>query len=785
MKLLVIVIEVLVILAMYVLLAGAVAPTCALTGNLVHLYGSAAKNAKVFFTYAQAQNTGGSVVLSEQVMVITDANGNLPTSGGCLPSPGTQFCPPQGAYFYVQVGSASTKVQAPLMTTADLSTLILANTDPTSIVSAVASGNSACSVVNPSIGSIGTATITCQTTNIASYTGPISITGNGTNGSDSINSVNVNGVVNALTYGVACDGSTNNATALQNALNAACPGIRTGLVELPASCYGASGHSLVIGSTVTIPTQCGVLGLGGPGQAAGGMRAVEIDYTGNGVAFTTSTSSNSNGVRLSNFRLKNTGTGTVGIRLSGVFNAVVDGVLVDGGFTGAGISIASNTASSSNNDTIMNSQSYQNGYGLLLDGTADTSHNVGSISLINDAFSTATIADLYIHGFDSTNYTVTNVGFFGDNIAEGTTIPAITCTNGSTLGFYNTFIENVTTAFNLTNCLDVVSLDTNVSASGLTTYPIVADGLSTYRVELNKRSGWGYTVSNTTARLAYEEPTALQDPTGQVGLGQITNIALDSEDFSTANWTAVNITSRTANNATAPNGTMTATTVVTASGASLRQPISVGSAVGTRLFECSVWARVNSGIFNGFQANISDSPTNTIMGSSTANLSTTWQRIAVLGQGTGDTDTSIIFRPISQGSNTTLRLWGAQCHELPSVPLVASATSYVKTAGTAATGTNVGLSLRGEPIINAGTVSVSGGGALATGSNSYVGTVTSSAASGNVITPGFTCPTAVVCMLSDETTKGGANVTASNATTCTYSATASDTVDYLVSCRGL
>lgn len=78
---------------------------------------------------------------------------------------------------------------------------------------------------------------------------------------------------------------------------------------------------------------------------------------------------------------------------------------------------------------------------------------------------------------------------------------------------------------------------------------------------------------------------------------------------------------------------------------------------------------------------------------------------------------------------------------------------------------------------------ISGGGALATGSTSVAGTVTSAAASGNVLTPGFTCPNKVICVLADETTAGGARVTASNTTTCTFSNTASDTVDYWASCR--
>lgn len=202
-------------------LVGATAPTCAITGNLVHLYGSAAKSARVYFKYAQPQNTGGSIIPGEQVSVVTDSSGNLPTSAGCLPSPGSQFCPPQGAYFYVQVGTGpSIKVQAPLQSTADLSTLILANTDPTSLVTDIESGNTGCSVVNPPTGVAGTATITCTQTNMASYLGPVGIQGNQTNGSDYMRGVCINGVCPVEAFGAKGDGTTADDTAIAAAIAA-------------------------------------------------------------------------------------------------------------------------------------------------------------------------------------------------------------------------------------------------------------------------------------------------------------------------------------------------------------------------------------------------------------------------------------------------------------------------------------------------------------------------------------------------------------------------------------
>jgi hypothetical protein len=78
---------------------------------------------------------------------------------------------------------------------------------------------------------------------------------------------------------------------------------------------------------------------------------------------------------------------------------------------------------------------------------------------------------------------------------------------------------------------------------------------------------------------------------------------------------------------------------------------------------------------------------------------------------------------------------------------------------------------------------ISGGGKLATGSNSFAGRITELAATGNVLMPGFTCPNAVTATFQDNTTAGGVQVTAQSATSVTFSATASDTVDYLTGCR--
>ena len=96
----------------------------------------------------------------------------------------------------------------------------------------------------------------------------------------------------------------------------------------------------------------------------------------------------------------------------------------------------------------------------------------------------------------------------------------------------------------------------------------------------------------------------------------------------------------------------------------------------------------------------------------------------------------------------------------------------------------VGVTTNTMGIATTAATSVSGGGALSTGSNAASGRITGAAATGNVLTPGFTCPNAVTVSLQDNTTAGGAKVTAQSATTVTFSATAADVVDYVgAGCR--
>jgi hypothetical protein len=89
----------------------------------------------------------------------------------------------------------------------------------------------------------------------------------------------------------------------------------------------------------------------------------------------------------------------------------------------------------------------------------------------------------------------------------------------------------------------------------------------------------------------------------------------------------------------------------------------------------------------------------------------------------------------------------------------------------------------GRTIVGDASVGISGGGALSGGSNSYTGSVTGLAAANNILTPGFTCPNAVVAIFQDNVTPGGILLTASSTTAVTFSATANDRAGYITGCR--
>lgn len=137
-------------------IAGAVT-TCPITGNLKTVYGGAAANTRVF--YQSPGNASPIIPGANSCSITTTSMGTLPTSGNC-----TAFI--AGAQMNVTVGLGEpVRVQVPSAcgATTDLSALILANTDPPSVVSSVAvasTGDFSMTATNPGTGVIGTTTLT-------------------------------------------------------------------------------------------------------------------------------------------------------------------------------------------------------------------------------------------------------------------------------------------------------------------------------------------------------------------------------------------------------------------------------------------------------------------------------------------------------------------------------------------------------------------------------------------------------------------------------------------------
>jgi|GEM_PF-3361857 len=128
---------------------------CTLSGNLSEVSGQPAANVRVYFKSVALQSYGGAVIGPSTFSVLTDSQGNLPTSPAVTV--------PQGALVLVTVGHGQpVQIQIPLAASADLSTLMLANSDPPSLVtglSVAAGGDFALAVTNPPLGGVGTVTL--------------------------------------------------------------------------------------------------------------------------------------------------------------------------------------------------------------------------------------------------------------------------------------------------------------------------------------------------------------------------------------------------------------------------------------------------------------------------------------------------------------------------------------------------------------------------------------------------------------------------------------------------
>ena len=370
---------------------------CAITGAVQLPDGSGCAKCTITVNSLVPQTVSSQLINPVIISVVTDASGNL--SG---------FNVAQGLAVQVTISTASGTtgtpftVIIPFASTVTFSSLAMQNNltgsttlnnvlPPTANVGmagftftgeACPAGNNQPEVESCTIG--GTTPAAGIFTNLTG-SGNISITGNQTNGGDVINHVNLNGVVNPLAYGVLCDGSTDNSTAMQAAINAA--GVnagKTGTVQIPPTCNAGAGHQLNFSTTLTIPENVWIVGMAGSCYPT--HQCVEMDYTGSGVAMS-STSLVGGGIK--HLHIKNTGTGTIGIDILGNFQFSVDGVAVDGGFSTTGIKLEDSAAASAIYNSITNTAVQGNAQALLI-----SQHNSGKAVnanfFFNDQFNVST-----------------------------------------------------------------------------------------------------------------------------------------------------------------------------------------------------------------------------------------------------------------------------------------------------------------------------------------------------------------------------------------------------------
>lgn len=209
------------------------------------------------------------------------------------------------------------------------------------------------------------------------------------------------------------------------------------------------------------------------------------------------------------------------------------------------------------------------------------------------------------------------------------------------------------------------------------------------------------TAASNVARVAhYVVPTGQTQPIPTLLLeGQRTNLALRSEEFNDAAWVKVNSATVTSNSTVAPDGTLTADTIVGAAGvasyitqvatvaASSDVSISVYVYPGTassfriRYFNASESVE-HAGAIIGWSGGVPSTSSTTgtwAIAPTYTSLGTGWYRIEGRFNVGAETTVRASLYPNASSNTTTSVFWGAQ------IEVGTHSSSYIKTEGTAVT----------------------------------------------------------------------------------------------------
>jgi hypothetical protein len=157
-----------------------------------------------------------------------------------------------------------------------------------------------------------------------------------------------------------------------------------------------------------------------------------------------------------------------------------------------------------------------------------------------------------------------------------------------------------------------------------------------------------------------------------------TNLLLRSEDFTQAPWALFGTASRSANVATAPDGTLTADSLTIPIGSGIFQGVTLTAGL-TLTFSVYIRCNTTQTVRILINTNLSDPVTKTVT------ATTEWQRFDVTK--TTAAGTNLVTPQIDTGSGNTFFLWGAQLEQSSTVgPYVPTTTAAATSFGTESLG---------------------------------------------------------------------------------------------------